>query len=75
MPWYQYECGTCGIRFEERQHFDDGPVKHCPHGHSDVRRVYAPAGLVFKGSGWYITDSRKPPAEPQESEMKSEEKK
>ncbi len=59
MPLYAYECEKCGTTFEKRQHFDDPPVQQCPQGHSQVRRVYQPAGIIFKGSGWYITDSRK----------------
>ncbi|MDQ7030779.1 MAG: zinc ribbon domain-containing protein [Ardenticatenia bacterium] len=58
MPIYEYECRVCGTRFERHQHFDDPPVSECPEGHQDVRRLFFPAGIVFKGSGWYITDSR-----------------
>ena len=63
MPLYGYACYTCGTIFEQRQHFDDAPLQQCPLGHSEIRRVYAPAGVIFRGSGWYITDSRKPPDE------------
>lgn len=58
MPIYEYECRVCGTRFERQQRFDDPPVAICPEGHEDVRRLFFPAGIVFKGSGWYITDSR-----------------
>lgn len=63
MPLYEYKCGTCGTTFEQRQHFGDAPVQQCPQGHFGVHRVYAPAGVIFRGSGWYVTDSRKPSAE------------
>ncbi len=74
MPLYQYECRICGAIFEERQRFDDAPLRQCPHGHADIRRVYSPASVIFRGSGWYITDSRKSPAETK-TEAKTEEKK
>jgi putative FmdB family regulatory protein len=74
MPLYEYECRTCGRTFEERQHFGDAPLQQCPQGHPAVRRIYAPAGLIFKGSGWYVTDSRKTPAESNGGESNMEEK-
>ncbi len=60
MPIYEYECSACKSRFERMQRFSDPPVTECPECGSAVRRVLFPAGIVFKGSGWYITDSRKP---------------
>ncbi|MER3399614.1 MAG: FmdB family transcriptional regulator [Thermoflexus sp.] len=59
MPIYEYECPVCGIRFERQQRFTDPPVETCPEGHPGVRRVLSPAGIIFKGDGWYITESRK----------------
>ncbi len=58
MPIYEYECSTCQLHFEQRQSFDDSSLPHCPNGHDDVRRVYRAPGVLFKGSGWYVTDSR-----------------
>jgi putative FmdB family regulatory protein len=60
MPIYTYKCNNCEHRFEVRQHFSDDPVKECPHCHvnGDVRRVISQVGLVFKGSGFYVTDNR-----------------
>jgi putative FmdB family regulatory protein len=58
MPIYEYECTSCKTRFERSQRFSDPPVTECPECGSQVRRVLFPAGIVFKGSGWYITDSR-----------------
>lgn len=59
MPIYEYECPVCGARFERQQRFSDPPLETCPEGHPGVRRVFAPAGIIFKGEGWYITESRK----------------
>ena len=60
MPTYVYACDNCGNQFEKVQSFKDDPVRICPCGkEGGVRRVFQPVGVVFKGSGWYITDSRK----------------
>jgi putative FmdB family regulatory protein len=59
MPTYVYACDTCGKQFEKFQSFKDAPITTCSCGESgSVRRVIQPAGIVFKGSGWYLTDSR-----------------
>lgn len=59
MPTYVYACDTCGKQFEQFQSFKDEPLNVCPCGQSgNVRRVFQPAGIVFKGSGWYVNDSR-----------------
>ncbi len=59
MPLYAYECTNCGVNFERQQKFTDNPIKRCPEcGKNTVRRVIQPAGIIFKGSGWYKTDSR-----------------
>ncbi len=59
MPTYEYACSTCGHRFDVRQSFSDDPINDCPQCGASVRRVLYPAGVIFKGSGWYATDSRK----------------
>jgi len=59
MPTYEYQCSTCGNRFEKYQSFSDEPVKICPNCGNEVRKVFSAAGVIFKGSGWYINDSRK----------------
>ena len=59
MPTYVYACDSCGAQFEQFQSFKDEPLRTCPSCASAVRRVFQPVGIVFKGSGWYITDSRK----------------
>jgi putative FmdB family regulatory protein len=59
MPTYVYACDSCGAQFEQFQSFKDEPLRTCPSCAGAVRRVFQPVGIVFKGSGWYITDSRK----------------
>ena len=58
MPIYEYACGSCGHRFETKQRFTDDPITTCPQCGQSVRRVLHPAGIIFKGSGFYINDSR-----------------
>jgi putative FmdB family regulatory protein len=58
MPTYSYHCDTCGHDFEAVQRFADDALTECPQCGSPIRRVIQPVGVVFKGSGWYITDSR-----------------
>lgn len=58
MPIYEYECLNCGTVFEKRQSFSDEPKADCPNGHADTRRLLAAPAIVFKGSGFYINDSR-----------------
>jgi putative FmdB family regulatory protein len=59
MPTYEYACTNCGHRFDVRQRFSEDPITDCPECGANVRRVLYPAGVIFKGSGWYATDSRK----------------
>jgi putative FmdB family regulatory protein len=60
MPTYEYKCTACGHAFEQFQSITAAPVKRCPHcGKSKVKRLVSTgAGLIFKGSGFYITDYR-----------------
>ena len=60
MPTYQYACTTedCGNRFELVQSFTDPAASECPVCAGPVRKVYGSVGVVFKGSGFYRTDSR-----------------
>lgn len=58
MPIYAYECRECGVRFERRQSFSDDPITVCPECEGEVHRLIQPAGVIFKGSGFYINDSR-----------------
>lgn len=58
MPIYAYECRECGVRFERRQSFSDAPISVCPECEGEVHRLIQPAGIIFKGSGFYVTDNR-----------------
>ncbi len=58
MPLYEYQCQDCGVRFERRQHINDEPVKVCPECGGEVHRLIQPVGIIFKGSGFYVTDNR-----------------
>ncbi len=60
MPIYEYECDTCGIRFERVQRITDEPLATCPECDGHVHRVLQPVGIIFKGSGFYVTDHRAP---------------
>ena len=62
MPMYTYQCEKCGVRLDRRQSFSARPLAHCPECRGAVRRLLQPAGIVFKGSGWYSTDSKPKPA-------------
>ncbi len=59
LPLYEYQCTTNKHRFEVRHGMNEEPVKVCPECGSEVRRVIHPVGIVFKGSGFYVNDSRK----------------
>lgn len=59
MPLYEYRCDDCGVRFERRQKFSDEPITVCPECSGSVHRVIGPTGIIFKGSGFYVTDNRK----------------
>jgi len=58
MPTYEYLCKTCGHRFDVWQSFSDDPLTECPNCGAQIHRVVFPAGIVFKGSGFYKNDSR-----------------
>lgn len=76
MPLYEYECESCGLHFEKSQRFSEDPVRFCPNCGGPVHRVIQPVGVIFKGSGFYVTDNRgksstMPPAK-KDGEGKSE---
>ena len=58
MPTYTYTCTACNDLIEKRQSFSDPPLTTCEQCGGTLRKVIHPVGIVFKGSGWYITDSR-----------------
>ena len=59
MPIYEYECDDCLERFERRQGFDEEPLSVCPKCEGKARRVFHSVPIIFKGSGFYVTDYRK----------------
>jgi putative FmdB family regulatory protein len=58
MPIYDYRCDSCGHAFSAVQSFADAPLDRCPQCGARPRRLLAAPAIVFKGSGWYKTDSR-----------------
>jgi putative FmdB family regulatory protein len=58
MPTYQYRCTECGNDLEAVQKFTDPALTECPVCHGSLRKVFNAVGVVFKGSGFYRTDSR-----------------
>lgn len=82
MPTYQYRCTECATELEAVQKFTDPPLTVCPQCEGDLRKVFSAVGVVFKGSGFYATDSRskgkanaaKPAESKTESGAKSEPK-
>ncbi|MCE3551305.1 FmdB family transcriptional regulator [Pseudonocardia sp. RS11V-5] len=58
MPTYQYACTACDHRFEAVQSFSDDALTECPVCGGKLRKVFSSVGIVFKGSGFYRTDSR-----------------
>jgi putative FmdB family regulatory protein len=58
MPIYAYKCKSCDYQFDVRQRFSDDPLVGCPRCKGDIRRIISPVGVVFKGSGFYVTDNR-----------------
>jgi putative FmdB family regulatory protein len=74
MPTYEYACPQCGNRFEIFQRFGDESLRICDVCGGDLRKVFHPAGIVFKGSGFYKTDSRQPSGAGKKSGEGSEQK-
>ena len=58
MPTYQYACTECGHAFEQFQSFSDDALTECPSCSGRLRKLFNAVGVVFKGSGFYRTDSR-----------------
>ena len=69
MPTYAYKCQKCNHYFETFQKITDEPIKKCPNCFGKLQKVYFPAGIIFKGEGFYITDKRK-----EEEKRKSKDK-
>ena len=75
MPTYQYECTECGHAFEQFQSFSDDSLTECPECSGRLRKLFNAVGVVFKGSGFYRTDSRSADSSESKPETKSETKK
>ncbi len=58
MPTYEYECTCCSCRFERKQSFSENNIVHCPSCGSKAQRIFSPVPIIFKGAGFYVTDSR-----------------
>ena len=63
MPTYQYSCSKCDNHFEMKQGFNDDSRVDCPKCKSVAKRIFLPVPIIFKGSGFYVTDHRKPSGE------------
>jgi len=77
MPVYEYQCKNCRYKFELKQSFNDNSIVTCPRCGDNAKRIFSPVPLIFKGSGFYTTDSRqakdktsKPEVEPDSSKHK-----
>jgi putative FmdB family regulatory protein len=58
MPLYEYQCERCGVRFERYQPMSAEPIDACPECAGHAHRVISPVGVIFRGSGFYVTDNR-----------------
>jgi putative FmdB family regulatory protein len=73
MPTYEYACKACGHRFEVVQSMRDDALTACPECGRELRKVFAPPAIAFKGSGFYATDhGKRPPTSSETGEGKSE---
>ena len=71
MPTYEYRCRSCGHSFDIVQKMSDEPLTHCPECGGELRKVFAPPAISFKGSGFYATDHGKnarPSGEPKKED-------
>ena len=78
MPTYEYACRDCGEHLEVVQSFKDDPLTECGRCGGSLRKVFSAAGIIFKGSGYYVTDSRSKPDtsdRPSSTETKTSESK
>ncbi len=74
MPTYQYACTECGHAFDQFQSFSDDSLTECPECSGRLRKLFNAVGVVFKGSGFYRTDSRSADTSESKSDSKSETK-
>lgn len=59
MPTYDFECVKCHHKFEQKRSFNDDGTADCPRCHGEARRLFSSVPVIFKGSGFYVTDHRK----------------
>jgi putative FmdB family regulatory protein len=74
VPTYQYACTACDHAFEQFQSFSDDALTECPQCHGRLRKLFNAVGVVFKGSGFYRTDSRSSTSDTSASSGSSESK-
>jgi putative FmdB family regulatory protein len=75
VPTYQYACTACGHQLEAVQSFSDAALTECPVCEGRLRKLFSSVGIVFKGSGFYRTDSRNGSSESTSSDSKTSEAK
>ena len=75
MPLYDYKCKKCNHIFEVQQKMADEPLKECPQCKGEIHRLISAAGIVFKGSGFHVTDYKKESKPSGQSSIKKEDKK
>ena len=78
MPIYEYQCDSCGHHIEVKQSIKDAPLSTCERCGKSLRRLISSPGIMFKGSGWYVTDysnKLKPPSEGEKAPAAAGEKK
>ena len=78
MPIYEYQCDSCSYHFEVKQSMKDDALTTCERCGKSIRRLISSPGIMFKGSGWYVTDysnKMKPPSEGEKTPAAAGEKK
>ena len=68
MPTYDYKCDSCGDQFEVFQSMNDAPLTRCSKCNGPIRRLFSSAGIIFKGSGFYVNDYKSNSSSPSKSE-------
>lgn len=71
MPIYEYKCKKCASQFEVKKGFNDPADATCPNCHSAAYRIFLPAPIIFKGSGFYVTDHKTTNSTLEDSKIKS----
>ncbi len=76
MPTYEYECEKCCLKFELKRHFGEDGEAPCPQCAGEARRIFSPVPIIFKGSGFYVTDNKQnnPASECSASKTKDDKK-